>query len=177
MKIKTRELSKKAIEHLLLIGYVSDENVDVLHNSPYLLIDEYKRIYSCNTVNEYKKFEAQELKENQILKLQKEIKNPQKPSKKEKAVLRFVKKLNSKKYSKIAGYDVSWAYQKSERSWTDFEILPITNTACGSIAKEYLPLICQFADENEHLYISISYTNYNKENEKYGTYTPCVSVS
>jgi len=84
--------------------------------------------------------------------------------------------LNSTKNSKIAGYDVSWTLQPQEMDITRLEILPVTNTACGSISMEHLEVILDFAKEHTYIHPSIGYTEWNNEKKRYGTYTPCITL-
>ena len=177
MDFKTKELSRKAIEHLLIIGCKTDCEIEKLKDAPYLLINK-GIIKTCFSVKEYRDFGYSEKQENKILKLQKELPLKQKKelTHKEKAAYKLVKLLNNTKNSKITGYDVSWTLQPQERDVTKLEILPITNTACGSISMEHLEVILNFAKEHNYVYPSIGYTDWNNEKKRYGTYTPCVTL-
>lgn len=173
--MKTKELGRQHIEHLINIGYATDKSVEELIDSPYILFYGEK-FTSSNSVKEYKDFNGTEKTKEQILKLRpiKEKENIKTLTKKEQKLYQLLKLLNTNKYSKITGYDVSWDIQEKESDRGRFEIFPISPQACGSISMEHLEIILDFAKKNTDLHPTLSYTNYNKNKERYGTYRPCI---
>jgi len=118
MNFKTKEISVKAMSHLLSIGCTTNHPVKELEDSPYLLINKGV-IKPCFSVKEYRDFEYSEKQENKILKIQKELplKEKKKLTHREKAAYQLVKLLNNSKNSKITGYDVSWTIQPQKREY------------------------------------------------------------
>lgn len=174
MNFKTKELSRGAIEHLISVGYKLINDISIIEDCPYLLISD-NVINKCYSANQYRTFFGQEKTQPQVLKIQKEIsvKERKKLTAKEKGAYKLLKLLNNQKNSKITGYDVSWTIQERKHD-SQLEILPISPHACGSISMKHLEIVLNFAKDYTWMYPSISYTNYNGENERYGTYTPCI---
>lgn len=66
--MKTKNLGKKHIEHLLSIGYILGDNIEDLINFPYVLIKE-DTLYICDSVKEFNDFDGQLKTKEQILKV------------------------------------------------------------------------------------------------------------
>lgn len=177
--MKTQNLARKAIEHLILIGYTSSESVESLSDAPYIFLTEKNEIIPCFSNSEFRNNSGKLKNQEQILKLRPKNENSEfkKLSKKEQLIYKLLKILNSTKISKIAGYDVSWSIQKSSIYDHQWEIVPISPHACGSITMEHLEVVLAFAKEHIHLSISIGYTDWNSEKKRYGTSKPCIRIS
>lgn len=176
--MKTKSINRKAIEHLVNIGYNTNEDLNKLADAPYLIITE-NEILPCYSNSEFNNITRELKTQEQILKLRPktEAKDFKKLSKKEQQFYALLKKLNTVKISNITGYDVSWTIQQSKYEKYRWEILPISPYACGSISMEHLEVILNFAKEHQWLNVSIGYTDWNEEKKRYGTSTPCVRVS
>lgn len=176
MGIKTKSLSKKALNHLKSIGYILDDTLGVLSDSPFLLFSD-KTIHACYSVNEFRNFDGQLRNENQILKLRPATEKSEvsKLSKNEKTFYKLLTLLNNRKNSKMTGYDVSWSIQ-ANKTFNTLEIFPISQYSCGNISMKHLELVLEFAKQN-NINIRFSYTDVFDENKKYRTYTPCIVLS
>lgn len=173
--MKTKNLGRKALEHLEIIGYKLIKPIEELTDSPFLfLIDD--EVHTCTSVKEYQSSSLQEKKQEQILKLRPKLEKlkVKELSAKEKILYKLLAKLNTKKVSSITGYDVSWTIQEVKREHNRFEILPISPHACGSISMEHLEVILEFAKKYPHIHPTLSYTDWNDEKKRYGTYKPCI---
>lgn len=175
MDIKTKELSRKHIEHLLTIGYSLDIDMKDMIDAPYVLIKGNK-LESCFSVNAFNSFSGDLKTKEQVLKLRPEEEKAKIKTldKKEQKLHELLRLLNTQKNSKITGYDVSWSIQERKYDKGRYEIFPISPHACGSISMEHLEIILDFAKKHPYLYPSLSYTNYNQNKERYGTSTPCI---
>ena len=176
--MKTKSLNRKAIEHLITIGYSSNEDLNKLSDAPYLIIAE-NEIIPCYSNSEFNNVTRTLKTQEQILKLRPKTEQTdfKKLSKKEQQFYALLKRLNTVKISRITGYDVSWAIQKAKYEDFRWEILPISPHACGSISMEHLEVVLNFAKEHNWLNVSIGYTDWNEEKKRYGTSTPCIRVS
>jgi hypothetical protein len=172
---KTRELSRSHIEHLHLIGYYKEDNVEELMDYPYLILAGNK-ITGITSAQDYRSSSFKVLSKERVLKLrpEKEKKEVKTMSKKEQLLHKLLATLNNQKNSGILGYDVSWTIQKVQRETERFEILPISPYACGSISMKHLEIILDFAKKNTDIHPTLSYTNYNQDEERYGTSKPCI---
>lgn len=173
--MKTRELARKHIEHLLNIGYKTVYKLDEIIDAPYILFKD-TTFYTCHSAQEFNDFVGTLKTREQILKLRpiKEKTKIKTLNKKEQQLYKLLNVLNSFKNSQITGYDVSWSIQEREYDKGRYEIFPISPHACGSISMEHLEIILNFAKKNINLHPTLSYTNYNQEKERYGTSTPCI---
>ncbi len=174
--MKTKDLGRKHIEHLLNIGYTLGDDVEDLIGFPYIIIKE-NTLYMCDSVSKFNSFDGELKTKEQILKVRpvgEKAKVEKLLSKKEQKLHELLRLLNTQKNSKITGYDVSWTIQDKKYETDRYEILPISPHACGNISMEHLEIILNFAKKYNYLYPVMSYTNYNREKERYGTYTPCI---
>lgn len=173
--MKTKELSRAHVEHLITIGFTTDQDLENIIDAPYIIFKNNK-FYTCYSVKEFNDFDGILKTKEQILKLRpiEEKSKIKTLSKKEQKLHELLRLLNTQKNSKITEYDVSWSIQEKEREAGRYEIFPISPTACGSISMEHLEIILDFAKKNTNLYPTLSYTNYNKNKERYGTYRPCI---
>ena len=173
--MKTKDLGRKHIEHLLNIGYALGDSIEDLIDFPYVLIKE-NTLYICDSVKEFNDFGGVLKTKEQILKIRpaEEKSKIKTLSKKEQKLHELLRLLNTQKNSKITNYDVSWSIQERKNDDGRYEILPISPYACGSISMEHLEIILNFAKKHPYLHPTLSYTNYNGEKERYGTLTPCV---
>jgi len=176
--MKTNTLNRKAIEHLQIIGYKLTDSVEKIIDSPFLLFTE-NEIKTCYSAKEFNNYAGKLKTQEQLLKLRpkNEVKEFSNLSKREQEFYKLLNLLNNAKNNKIAGYDVSWTIQKKRYADYRWEILPISPFACGSISMEHLGIVLNFAKEHQWHNISISYTNWSQEKERYGTYTPCIIIS
>jgi len=173
--IKTKELGRSHVEHLLNIGYILSNTMEELIDSPYILIEE-NTLRICSSIKEFNEFKGNQKTKEQILKLRySEEKDKIKTlGKKEQKLHELLRLLNSAKNSKITGYDVSWSIQEKKYERGRYEIFPISPNACGSISMEHLEIILNFNKKNPDLSPTLSYTDYNREKERFGTYKPCI---
>jgi len=173
--MKTKDLGRKHIEHLLSIGYILGDKIEDLIGFPYVLIKE-NTLYICDSVKEFNDFDGALKTKEQILKVRpaEEKAKIKTLNKKEQKLHELLRLLNGKKNSQITGYDVSWSIQEKKDEVGRYEILPISPHACGSISMEHLEIVLDFAKKNPYLFPTLSYTNYNGEKERYGTYIPCI---
>ena len=173
--MKTKELGRKHIEHLFNIGYTLGDNIEDIIDFPYVVIKD-NALYICDSVKEFNDFAGDLKTKEQILKLRPldEKSKIKTLDKKEQKLYELLKLLNTQKSSKITGYDVSWTIQEKRNEVGRYEILPIAPHACGSISMEHLEIILNFAKKYTYLYPVLSYTNYNRETDRYGTSTPCI---
>ena len=173
--MKTKELGRKHLEHLLNIGYATTFTVEELIDSPYILIKD-NSIKTCSSVKDFNDFSGELKTKEQILKCRPLLEKTavKKLSHKEQKIFELMRLLNTKKYSQVTGYDVSWTVQAVKNEHDRYQLLPISPHACGSISMEHLEIILEFAKKNTYLHPTLSYTNYNGEKERYGTYTPCI---
>lgn len=176
--MKSNTLNRKVIEHLLIIGYKLTDTMEKTLDAPFLIFnnDEIKLCYSAN---EFRNNDFKLKTSEQLLKLRPktETKDIKKLSKKEQDFHKLLKLLNNSKNSQITGYDVSWTIQKKKYENYRWEILPISPHACGSISMKHLEIVLNFAKDHCWTHVSISYTNWSEENQRYGTYTPCICLS
>jgi len=169
--MKTNALNRKAIEHLQLIGYQLTGTIEEMCDAPYLYIqdDTVSTGYSAlELITQERVLKLRPINEKQVVKEQ-----PKKAQK----MYKLLAILNSAKNSNLTGYDVSWTIQKCLNDKYRYEILPISPFACGSISMEHLAIILEFAKANQEIHASISYTGWNDEKKRYGTYTPCIRLS
>lgn len=173
--MKTKDLGRKHIEHLLSIGYTLGDSIEELIDFPYVLIKE-NTLYICDSVKEFNDFDGELKTKEQILKVRpaEEKLKIKTLDKKEQKLHELLRLLNGKKNSQITDYDVSWSIQEKKYEIGRYEIFPISPHACGSISMEHLEIILNFAKKHPYLYPTLSYTNYNQEKARYGTYTPCI---
>jgi hypothetical protein len=174
-RFKTRELSRSVLEHLINIGYKSNNSIEELADSPYLLIDNYA-ITVCDSVKDFNNFKADLKTWEQVLKFRpkKEKEEFKKKDKKLQTLYKLLNLLNTKKVSTITGYDVSWAIQEHSYEKGRYEVLPISPHACGSISMEHLEVILDFAKKHPFIHPTLSYTDYNDNKKRYGTSRPCI---
>ena len=172
--MKTKHISKKAIEHLIDdLGYKSDSAIEVLADAPFLLINDntVKAIYS---VGEYNRCPLKEVSEHKILSIHASI-EVKKLSRVEQLIIKLVNKLNMNKYKDISGYEVAFNYNFDVKGYPDRpRIYPVTNCACGGISSETMQLIIDFSKENG-ISPYFTYCSVKGQTEKYGTYSPCVT--
>jgi len=176
MDFKAKDLSKKAIEHLIdVLGYETDKTKEQLFDYPYHLIYNGK-IVERSSKNSFNMTSLDYKKESEILKMRpkNEKEDFKSKPKKERLLHELMRKLNHKKNSNLPGYNVSWGIKKEDILLDEYSIFPITNTACGSITQEHIELALDFAKQHG-LKLFLSYTNYNREKGTYGTFTPCLS--
>ena len=176
--MKSHTVNRKVIEHLQIIGYKLTDTIEKTLDAPFLLFHN-NEIKICYSASEFRDNSGKLKTSEQLLKLRPktETKDVSRLSKREQSFYKLLKLLNSSMNSKITGYDVSWTIQKKKYEDYRWEILPISPFACGSISMEHLEIILNFAKEHQFASVSISYTNWSEEKERYGTYTPCVCVS
>lgn len=176
--MKSNTLNRKVIEHLLIIGYKLTDTIEKTLDAPFLIFNN-NEIKICYSANEFRDNSGKLKTGEHLLKLRpkNEIKQVSKLLKREQEFYKLLKLLNNSKNSKITNYDVSWTIQKKKYEDYRWEILPINPFSCGSISMEHLEIIVNFAKEHQFAHVSISYTNWSEEKERYGTYTPCVCVS
>jgi hypothetical protein len=176
--MKSNTLNRKVIEHLLIVGYKLTDTIEKTLDAPFLIFNN-NEIKLCYSANEFRDNSCKLITGEKLLKLRPktEVKEIKKLSKREQEFYKLLKLLNNSKNSNITGYDVSWTIQKKKYEDYRWEILPISPSACGLISMEHLELILNFAKEHQWVSVSISYTNWSEEKERYGTYTPCVCVS
>lgn len=173
--MKTKELGRKHIEHLLSIGYILGDNIENIIDFPYIIIKE-NTLYTCDSVKEFNDFVGELKTKESILKIRPvgEKLKIKTLDKKEQKLHELLRLLNTQKNSKITDYDVSWSIQEKKRDIGRYEIFPISPHACGSISMEHLEIVLNFSKKHSYLYPVLSYTNYNREKDRYGTYTPCI---
>lgn len=173
--MKTKELSRKHVEHLQNIGYTTKHTVEDITDAPYILFKD-NTFYPCFSVKEFNDFGGELKTKEQILKIRPidEKAKVKTLDKKEQKLHELLRLLNTQKNSKITNYDVSWSIQEKKYDKGRYEIFPISPHACGSISMEHLEIILNFAKKHPYLYPVMSYTNYNGEKERYGTSTPCI---
>lgn len=175
--MKTNALNRKAIEHLELIGYKLQRSIEEMCDAPYLFIGNGE-ITPCFSTTQFRESPRKLITQEKVLKLRpvNESIEVKKLPKRQQDMYKLMKLLNSTKNSKVAGYDVSWTLQKREYDEYEFELLPNSPQACGSISMEHLEIILQFAKNHKWISCSIGYTDWNNEKKRYGTSTPCVRM-
>ena len=171
--MKTKSLSIKAIEHLLLdLGYKSDHQIDVLMDAPYLILKE-GRIEPIYSNSKYVGCSEKSVNEHRVLSLRPSI-GKIKLSKFDEKVIKLVTSLNSNKNMGLSGYNVAFNYDLSDGTGIKrTKIYPVTDTAGGGISVETIKFIIEYSDKNQ-LDAYFTYCNIHEENKRYGTYTPCV---
>lgn len=176
---KAREVRKPVIEHLLNVGYKSDDGIDTLIDSPYI-ISTNSMIRPVSSVSKYKDYYFDELDEVNLLKLQPEL-EVKKEDKLYQLATRLVKHLNTNKIKGSDGYDQIFTVQTAwnEMISNKWEVLPISPNACGSISGEKMRIIMDWLGKNLPAWNSyrFSYTDYNENKKRYGTSRPCVNLS
>lgn len=176
--MKTNSLSRKAIEHLEIIGYKLQEPIEKMCDAPYLFITN-EEVQPCFSATQFRDSSRKLIAQEKVLKLRpiSEPKDIKKLSKRQQDMYKLMKLLNNAKNSKVTGYDVSWTIQEDKYDKYRFELLPNSPNASGSISMEHLEIILQFAKEHKWIHCSIGYTDWNNEKKRYGTSTPCVRMS
>jgi hypothetical protein len=134
-RIKTTNLGRKAVEHLISIGFTKQDEIDVILDSPFLFLVDYN-IETCHSVYQFNEFDGVKMSQENILKLRpkNEKESIKKMSYNGKLAYKLLAFLNNRK---ITSYNVSWTIQDEEDR---FSILPISEYACGSISKQHLDI-------------------------------------
>ena len=175
---KAREVRKPVIEHLYTIGYKSETNLDTLVDSPYIISFD-GILHPTQSVSAFKDSHYDELDEVKLLKLQPEL-EVKKEDKVYQLATRLVKHLNSGKIKSSEGYDQIFTVQKPANAMLtrEWEVLPISPNACGSIPGGKMKIIMNWMDKNlpAHMGFSFGYTDYNESKKRYGTSRPCINL-
>jgi hypothetical protein len=175
---KAREVRRPVIEHLYIVGYKSETNLDTLVDSPYIISRE-GILHPISSVSTYKDVHYDELDEVKLLKLQPEI-EIKREDKAYQLASKLVKYLNTNKVKRSDNYDQIFTVQKAQNEMitNKWEVLPISPNACGSITSEKMRIIMDWMGKNCPAWngYSFSYSDYNESKKRYGTSRPCIKI-